>query len=291
MILSMTGFGEAQQEEAGHSYHLEIRAVNNRYFKASIRLPDSYAFLEADVERLLRQRLTRGSVNVHLYVRDLSAAAAGQINTQAVHEYLEQLRPFRSPDTTIDLAALLALPGVVQTRELTDVEREHVWSIVSRLTTQALDRLMEMRAVEGRALAADLRSHCERIRTHLDAIGARTPGVVDEYRKRLMDRINELIASSNVRLAEEDLIREVAIYAERSDISEEITRLGAHLKQFDGYISASEPTGRTLDFLTQEMLREANTIGSKAGDAEIARRIIEIKSAIDRLKEQVQNVE
>ncbi len=293
MVLSMTGYGDAQLEEAGQLYHFEVRTVNNRYFKCAIRLPDEFAFVEPELETLLRQRITRGSVTARMYVRDLSAAAAQDINPAALQRYVDQLRSAAGSDMrlTIDLAVLATLPGVCQPRELDEKQREAAWAIVEKLAKQALERLLAMRAAEGRALADDLRQQCGRMRTHLSAIRERGPGVVEEYRARLMSRVNELIAGSSVRLAEEDLLKEVAIYAERSDIAEEQSRLAGHIDQFDAGIASSEPAGRKLEFIAQEMLREANTIGSKANDSEIARHTIEIKTAIDRLKEQVQNAE
>ena len=148
-----------------------------------------------------------------------------------------------------------------------------------------------MRATEGQALAEDLRGQCDLIRRCLDTIRQRAPVVVTEYRDRLKTRIEELIADSSVRLAEEDLLKEVSIYAERSDISEELSRLAGHLEQFAAVMGGAEPAGRKLEFIAQEMLREANTMGSKTGDAAIAREIIEIKGAVDRIKEQVANAE
>ncbi len=293
MMRSMTGFGEAQLDEAGHAYHLDLRSVNNRYFKATLHLPEGFAFLESDVERLLRTRLTRGSVTLRLRIRDLTAAAAADVNAAAMAAYVDQLRKVAAADSrvTIDLAMLAGLPGVCQPRELSDEQRAAAWQTISRLTQQALDRLLAMRDSEGQALAADLRGQARRIRELLDSVRGRAGLVVQEYRDRLAARVRELIADSNVRLAEDDLLREVSIYAERSDVNEELSRLEGHLEQFEATIAGPEPAGRTLEFLAQEMLREANTCGSKAGDRQIARDIIEIKSAIDRIKEQVQNVE
>lgn len=293
MILSMTGFGEAQLEHDGHAYHVEIRSVNNRYFKASLRLPEEFAFLEADIEQILRKRLTRGSLTLKLYIRDLSAAAAQDINLAAVRHYLDQLQSVIPPGAgfSIDLATLATLPGVCQPHELSDEQRERSQALVTKLTDAAVERLVEMRSKEGKALAADLTAHCQVVRENLEAIRTRVPVVVDEYRRRLSQRVQQLVAESGVKLGEDDLLKEVAIYAERSDISEEIARLTSHLEQFAVAVDSREPAGRKLDFISQEMLREANTIGSKAGDAAVARHTIEIKGAIDRLKEQVQNVE
>jgi uncharacterized protein (TIGR00255 family) len=293
MIHSMTGFGEAQLEDNGQAYHLEIRTFNQRYLKTAIYLPEDFAFLESDVERLLRQRLTRGSLILRLHVRTLGPQAALELNTAAIAAYVTQLRAAArdDPRVTIDLATLLTLPGVCQPPELTESERQHRWQVLARLIEAALDRLIAMRAADGQALAADLVSHCELIRRSLAVIRGRAPAVVVEYRDRLRLRVEELIRDSTVRLAEEDLLREVSIYADRSDINEEVSRLAAHLEQFAGLMDGATAAGRKLEFIAQEMLREANTMGSKTGDPEIAREIIEIKSAIDRIKEQAANVE
>jgi len=293
MIRSMTGFGDAQVEEDGHAYHLELRSVNSRYFKATVRVPDDFNYLEPELERLLRQRLTRGSVTLRLSIRDLSEQAAHEINIAAVRQYISQLQAAMTsqPGLTFDLATLAMLPGVCQPPDLTDEQREHSGGVIAKLSEAALDKLAEMRATEGRALAADLEIHSSQVRTHLADVEQRVPCVVEEYRDRLATRVQELIGSSGVRLSEQDLLKEVSIYAERSDISEEISRLRSHLDQFDACIASPEPAGRKMEFISQEMLREANTMGAKAGDAEIARHIVEIKSAIDRIKEQVLNVE
>ena len=293
MLHSMTGFGDAQVEEGGLVYHVEIRSFNQRYFKPTLHLPDEFGYLESDVERLLRSLLTRGSVTLRLYVRALGSQAAVEINQPAVQAYVAQLREAAGEDErlTIDLATLLTLPGVCQTPELTEGQRAQRWQMVERLTQQALQKLIAMRAAEGQALAADLKRHCATIASALAAVRARAPVVLTEYRDRLKARITELIADSSVRLAEDDLLKEVSIYAERSDISEELSRLAGHLEQFLAVMDSREPPGRKLEFIAQEMLREANTMGSKTGDAQIARQIIEVKSAIDRIKEQVANAE
>ncbi len=292
MILSMTGFGDAVLEDGPFRYHLEIRSVNNRFFKLSTRLSEQFAFLESDVEKHLRKRLTRGSVTVHCHVRSRSAEAASELNIAAMKQYLTQLKDLgRGDGITIDLATLTTLPGVCQPRELTERERDEAWGKVSQLLDKALDALIGMRREEGRALAEDLAKHCQVIRVSVEAIRERAPLVVKEYETRLHSRVQELIHDRGVKLAEEDLIKEIGIFAERSDISEELSRLSSHLEQFTECLDADEPTGRKLDFIAQELLRETNTIGSKAGDSQIARHIVEMKGAIDRLKEQVQNAE
>jgi uncharacterized protein (TIGR00255 family) len=293
MLLSMTGFGEAQREENGSVYHVELRSVNNRYFKAAIHLPDELNYLEADLDRLVRSKLTRGSITVRLRVHDLSASAALDVNVEAIHRYIAALRSAVPDDqhTVIDLATLATLQGVCQPRELSEVERSHTQDVVLALVEDGISRLIEMRLADGRALAEDLRKHLQTIRRCLDAVRLRAPEIISEYRDKLHARVTELLAGSGVSLAADDLLREVSIYAERSDVHEEIQRLDGHLAQFEELLASGEPAGRKLDFVAQEMLREANTIGSKSGDSQIARAIIEIKASVDRIKEQVQNAE
>lgn len=293
MIRSMTGYGEAQSEHNGFAYSVELRSVNNRYFKANIRVDEEFGFLEARLEQLLRERLTRGTVSLRLHVRNLSASAAQDVNVAAIQQYIQQLRTVVGDDPrfTVDLATLALLPGVCQPHELSEEQRDRSEAAVLSLAEQAIARLLEMRSTEGWALAEDLRRQGETVRKYAAEVRARAPGVLLEYRDRLKARIGQLIADSNVALAEEDLAREVSIYAERSDISEELIRLDSHLAQFFACINSGEPAGRKLEFIAQEMHREANTIASKAGDATIAGHVIEMKSAIDRIKEQVANVE
>ncbi len=292
MILSMTGYGDAQLVEDGVSYALEVRSVNNRYLKASIKLPEHLQFLETEVDKLLRNRLVRGTLNYTLRVRDTSAEAAYEINTAALQAYLTQLASVKAAGpVSVDLATVLALPGVCQPPEMDEAKREHELRIVTTLTNIAIDKLVAMRADEGRALREDLLKHTAAIRRELEAVVERSPVVVVEYQKRLAQRVSELMGEARLQLEQQDLAREVALFAERCDVSEEIARLRSHLEQFDRLCDSRQHAGRKLDFVTQEMLREANTIGSKSNDATIARHIVEIKALIDRLKEQVQNVE
>jgi len=192
---------------------------------------------------------------------------------------------------TIDLAALALMPGVCEPLELDAEARERQLEILTALTETALTGLIEMRRQEGEALLRDLLQHVAAIRNELDAISARAPQVIEEYHQRLQTRVATLMWESDLQLESENLTREVAIFAERSDISEEIARLLSHLEQFEQVCHGGEHAGRTLEFLAQEMLREANTIGSKSNDAGVARSVVTIKGVIDRIKEQVQNVE
>lgn len=292
MILSMTGYGESQQAVDGVSYALEIKSVNNRYLKASIKLPEHLAVFESEVEKLLRERLDRGTITYVLRVRDSRADAAQEINVAAVQSYLDQLgRISGHAQAHVDLTPILALPGVIQPPEISETERRRQWEIISALTDKAVEHLLGMRKAEGQAIRVDLLNQCRQIREHLAVVAKQAPQVIQEYHQRLLQRTNDLLAQSKLQLTIDDLKREVAVFAERCDINEEVARLTCHLDQFAALCDSNEQAGRKLDFLAQEMLREANTIGSKANDSTIAHRIIDIKGAIDRLKEQVQNVE
>jgi len=294
MLNSMTGYGEAPEELDGVSYAVEIKAVNNRYLKTIIKLPEGVTFLEEEIDKELRKRLSRGTVN---YVLRLKGAAAGslfQIDEAALSSIVSQLNKVSSSvgvTGAIDLAGLLELPGIVQPVQPDEEQSVRIKQFVLRLTGQALDKLQRMREAEGAFLEADLKKHCDAVLAELDIIRQRSGTVVQEYARRLRRRVEELLAEAKLKLDEQTLAREVAILADRSDISEEIARLDAHLQQFGRICQTDGQAGRRLDFLSQEMLREVNTIGSKAADADIARSVVDVKCWIERLKEQIQNVE
>ena len=293
MLRSMTGFGSAQGQVDGVEYAVEVRAVNNRYFKAVVKLPDSLASAEGEVEKLIRSRVGRGTVTLSVRMRVPDEMAAHRVNAAALQRYLDQLRPLEmdaNPTLRIDLGAMLQLPGVCEPAPLEELARRTQDGLL-RLVAGALDALVAMRRTEGEALKADLLGHCEAIEQHLAAVGQRSPQVVAEYHKRLSARVQELTGAGNLKIDEDILAREVAIFAERCDVAEEISRMRGHVSQFRDALGQGEPSGRKIDFIAQEMLREANTIGSKANDAEIARSVVELKTAVDRIKEQVQNVE
>ena len=293
MILSMTGYGAAQTAQDGVTYSVEIRSVNNRYYKAGLKLPEALQALEPEIDGWLRARMGRGTVSYALRVRDESPAAAYQVNASALQAYVERLRQLRLTDasTTIDLANLLNLPGVCEAPDLDEATREARKAIVHKLTQAAMDQLIEMRRIEGRLLRQHLLELCDQVDGHRAAIGRRAPLVPAEYGEKLKARVARLLQQAQLDLDRDTMAREVAVYADRCDINEELQRLGSHLDQFRALCDSDEEAGRKLDFLAQEMLREANTIGSKSNDATISRHVVEIKAAIDRLKEQVQNVE
>jgi uncharacterized protein (TIGR00255 family) len=295
MIYSMTGYGEAEGQIVGLDYRLEIKAVNNRYLRTEIRLPDALTFLEDEIERLLRKHFLRGTVSYALRVK--GTASRVEIDEAALSDLVQRLDRVRSSAKTsaslsIDLATLLTVPDIIKPAEPSEDEVQQIKSGVLALSEQAMQRLKEMRAVEGGYLDADLKGHCDAIAADLEQIRARRTEVLQEYAQRLRKRVDELLAEVKLKLDEETLVREVAILAERSDISEELARLESHLSQFEqARHLEGEQVGRRLDFISQEMFREANTIASKASDNDIARTIVDVKCRIDRIKEQVQNVE
>lgn len=293
MISSMTGFGAAECCENGVSYRVEIRSVNNRYFKASTKLPEHLQRFEGEIDKQLRGRMGRGSISYTLKVKDENAPTSVEVNKAALGRYVSVLAQVAAEHklASIDLAGLLDFPGVCEPVEMNDDLLAAQLKIVQRLTNEAIDRLLTMRRTEGEALERDLAEQCAGIRDRIAQVAERSPLVVDEYHKRLRVRVQQLMETSSVELDHDALVREVAIFAERCDVNEELSRLASHLDQFAELCAAPEETGRKLDFLAQEMLREANTIGSKASDAQVSRHVVEIKAAIDRIKEQVQNVE
>ncbi len=296
MIRSMTGYGEAAGEYDGVHYFLELRSLNGKYFKAIVRLPDDLQGLEAELEPRLRRRLNRGSIVLTARCANVSASAAHTINTGALSRYLEQISQtpgFDCSGVRIDAAGLLSLPGVLQPPTDDEDRVLHAGAALNDLLDLACERMISSREREGSLLVRDLDGLLDTIDDRLKVVAERAPLVVDEYMHRLRSRIDSLLADVKVQVDQKDLVREVAVYAEKTDIAEEVSRLTGHLGQFRELIGPdrAEPVGRTLDFLSQEMLREANTMASKSNDAEISRAVVEIKGAIDRIKEQVQNVE
>lgn len=294
MLLSMTGFGEAHQQEDALAVAVEVRTINSRYFKLSLRSGEGYSALEPQIENLVRSHIKRGTVQVNLRVERAPRPDDYRVNATVLGAYQSQLEHLRTQwqvKEPVGLDALLLLPGVITELGPRDRDAEQEWPLIRRTVESALAHMMQMRADEGRAMAADLAANCETIRIELDGIDARAGAVVDAYREKMLDRVTKAMADYSVSLEPADLVREVCIYAERSDISEEIVRLRSHLEQFASIMASEESSGRKLEFLTQEMFRETNTIGSKASDIQISRHVIEIKAAIERIREMIQNVE
>ncbi len=290
----MTGHGEAHCQQDGIAVTAEVRTINNRYLKLVVRGGEGYTALEPQIESLVRAHVRRGTVQVGLRIQREPSPDDYKLNQVVLGSYRRQLEALYDKlhvADSIHLELLLSLPGVIDERATQNVDLQADWPVVERALNEALEHLAKMRIEEGRAMEADLKTNCDTVTSELNDIEKLAPAVVDNYRQRLRERLNKWLAEFDLQVDEADLLREVSLFSERSDISEEIVRLRSHLEQFGAIMSGEESNGRKLEFLTQEMFRETNTIGSKANDAEIARRVIEIKTAIERMREMIQNVE
>ena len=294
MLLSMTGFGEAHSQMDGLAVAVEVRAINSRFFKLSVRATEGYASLEPHIEELARQTIRRGTIQVSLRVERLHSCQDYLINTDVLNGYREQILTICKKwgcDANVALESLLPLPGVVNDQTAAMFRPEQEWPVIAEVLKAALENLSQMRVREGRAMADDLAANCRAIAAGVAEIERRAPLVLDAYRTRLEERIGKVLAERRVELDPADIIREVTLLADRGDIAEELVRLKSHLDQFDAIMKVPESSGRKLEFLTQELFREANTIGSKSNDVEIAKQVIEIKTAIERIREMIQNIE
>lgn len=292
MIRSMTGYGSADIERDGQSLTAEIRSVNHRFCEVSIRAPKVIGLFEDQIRQLIAERFSRGKFN--LTITWSGAGEGGEVlklNEQVADRYvalLEQLRTRYKIDSGLDIKTLAALPDVFEW-EHSALSDEQTWALVKALVLSACDNMNAMKAREGQALAVDLTQRLTLIRTQLDVVVERAPLRPTEAKDRLMARIKALLG--DVEMDPIRIAQEVAMMVDRLDCTEECVRLSAHLDQFRSLIEGSELAGRKLNFLLQEMNREANTIGSKSNDVDITRGVIVMKEEIERLREQVQNVE
>ena len=296
MLLSMTGYGEARYQGDQISLSIELRALNNRYLKVSLRAPDPYHLLEAEVEKVVRKTIRRGTIQVHLRCDQQATLEDFRINPVALSSYVQQVREvckqlLISDSSQALLGQVLMLPGVVPEPASRSHQLHDHWPFIENALAEALAQLQEMRKDEGNAMAAELLIHRDTIGAHLNVIRGRIPQVITTFRDRLFDRVKTILDEHDVHIDRNDLIREVSIFAERSDIAEEVVRLATHLGHFQEIMNEEESPGRKLEFLTEEMSREANTIGSKASDVEISRQVVEIKGTLEKIRELIQNVE
>ena len=283
----MTGHGQASVEQDQFRVAIEIRTVNNRFLKTSINT-DLGTELESRVEQQLKTTLRRGSVSVRIKTVNLQSGQRARLNSEVIQSYWTQLSEIAGGSQSINVESLLTLPGVIEDTDTTD--QEELWPVVKKTLAEALQSLVEMRGTEGEAMKVDMVSNIGAIEAELASIEKLAPTVSEAYSKRLTDRINKLLEKFEVTVTASDVIKEVGVFADRTDVSEETVRLATHLEQFRLVIQEPTP-GKKLDFLVQEMLRETNTIGSKANNSGIAKHVVEIKTAIERIREMVQNIE
>lgn len=294
MARSMTGFGAASGSKGRYAVEVEIRSLNNRYLKIRTRTPGMISSLEPELERIVRKRLSRGAVDLWIKVTDVEPAAGYRIDMDLVRryrEFAEKLGRDLGSGDELGVADYLNLPGVIADCSDAPEALEELKALVQEQMERALDEVKKMRVQEGAALAVDIGGRARVLGELAGRISERTGAVVESYRDRLLSRIAELLAGSTVEIAEEHILREVSIFAERSDISEELARIESHLVQLEEILESDADVGRKLEFVAQELHREINTLGAKASDAEISRLVVDAKSEIDRIREQAQNLE
>lgn len=292
MILSMTGYGRARQVLNGREITVELRGVNARFLEYSSRLPRAFAFLEDPLKKLVAARVSRGKVELSLTVQNTTAAdTVVTVNWPLAKGYRDAMTALSEQlelknDMSVSLIA--RMPDVLA-QTAAPLDEEALWADVQAVAGQAVDAFLTMRAAEGEELKADLLSHLDVVEQLVGGIEANTAGRVKAYSDKLYARLQELLADRSID--ESRLVTEAAIFADKTAIDEETVRLHSHIAQYRDILSGDGPVGRKLDFLTQELNREANTIGSKCQDVDITRLVVELKSEIEKLREQLQNLE
>ena len=292
MVRSMTGFGRAEAADANYRANCEIKSVNHRYFEFSARVPRSCAFLEERLKRLAGSQLARGKIECFVSLEFLGESNIEvALNASVLRGYLDAFAAMESEHglrNDIAISSLLRVPDLFQVQKKA-VDEDAIWAVVEPAATQALAQFIAMRETEGRRLQEDIFVRSSEILEHVAFIEERSPQTVKEHNEKLLARMQELLENAGVD--EQRLLTEAALFADKVAVAEETVRLRSHLEQLAAFFRAPEAVGRKMDFLVQEINREANTIGSKSGDIEIARRVVEIKSNVEKIREQVQNIE
>lgn len=291
MIRSMTGFGAGRATQGGEEIGAEARSVNHKFCEVKVRLPRELASLEVEIGRTVKERLARGGVEVALRRNATRGTVTPRVDAALAAEYaraFEEVRAQLGLEGAVSLAEVLGAEGVVVLEER-PADLEAARAAAGAALAEALDQLTAMRAREGEALARDVSARLDTLSAGVARIEALVPGSVERYRERLQERVQELARSVAVDPAR--LAQEVVLFADRVDVAEEITRLRSHVEQTRALMAGSEPAGRKMEFLVQEMHREVNTIGSKSQSAEIAALVVSLKAEVERMREQVQNVE
>ncbi|MBQ7783880.1 MAG: YicC family protein [Oscillospiraceae bacterium] len=292
MIKSMTGFGRAQEIINGRDILVEIRSVNHRYYEFSARVPRAYGYLEEKLKSYINGRISRGKVEVSVTITAVEGKdALIEVNKSIARGYVDALRnanrELRLTDD-LSLSQLLRLPDIFNVRKATDDE-EVIWNDVKNVTRKALSGFIAMREAEGRKMCDDVMERAEAIGQLVSEVERLSPACAENYRNKLYTRLCEVLADKNID--EQRMLTEAAIFADKTAVAEETVRLKSHIRQLTDMLTLNEPVGRKLDFLIQEFNREANTIGSKSQDIEITKIVVELKSEIEKIREQIQNIE
>lgn len=292
MVKSMTGFGRAKQQINGFDITVEIRSVNHRYFEFSSRIPRAYNFLDEKLKSFCQQKITRGKVEISVLLEDLNQnSTVVELNREYAKAYLDALnqlsKEFRIKND-VKISSLCNNNEMFKLKK-TVADDETVLSAVLVVAEEAVKNFVAMREVEGERLANDVKARTDLILEKVSFIEKRSPETVNAYRERIEAKIKELLGDSTID--EQRILTETAIFADKVAVAEETVRLRSHINQLTALLSENEPVGRKLDFIVQEMNRETNTIGSKAQDIEIAHTVVDIKSEIEKIREQIQNIE
>lgn len=294
MIKSMTGYGRGEYIEGDRQAIVEISSVNNRYLDTNIRMPRSIAYFEEDIRKYVQKHVARGKLDIYItYSSQDEDDVSISVNESLCKKYVSTLREVQDKYDLIDditTMNITSLPDVLLI-EKDQTDKDKIWEIVSKALEEAVSSLNNMRGSEGRMLKADLILKTQNIFTIIDDINERCPLIVDRYKQKLYKKILETLDSLEVEVEESRILTEVAIFSDRTSIDEELTRLRSHITQLNGILNEGGVVGRKLDFLLQEINRESNTIGSKASDELTTKYVIELKSEIEKIREQVQNIE
>lgn len=289
---SMTGYGRSRQVLDGREITVEIRSVNHRYLEYSARIPRMYGYLEEKLKAFLQSLVSRGKVEVTVTTQNLTGGdTVVQINQALAKGYLDAMRSQAESlglKDDLTLSTLTRFNDVFTLQKLEE-DQQVVWNSVQQVARQALDQFLEMRRREGERLKLDLLQKLELLNGHVAAVEEQSPKTVAAYRERLLQKMEELLADRCID--QQRILLEAGLYAEKIAVDEETVRLKSHLEQFAQMMEQSGPVGRKLDFLVQEINRETNTIGSKAQDLAVTRRVVEMKSEIEKIREQIQNIE
>ncbi|WP_298652588.1 YicC/YloC family endoribonuclease [uncultured Eubacterium sp.] len=292
MLKSMTGFGRAQKEIDGYVISVEIKSVNHRYFEFSSRVPRQYGFLDEKLKSFVNSKVSRGKIECYVSIEALNTDTADVVvNHTLANAYVNALKEIAVTYNLKDdcgASTISRFPEVLVLRKSEDDE-EKLWGYVKDVCSEAIDKFIDMRTVEGSKMKDDIYSRGQFILDCVSYIEERSPQTVKEYNDKLVERVHELLG--DVSLDESRILQEVAIYADKVAVAEETVRLRSHIEQLNTFISSDEPVGRKMDFLVQEINREANTIGSKANDVDIARKVVDIKAEVEKIREQIQNIE
>ncbi len=292
MIKSMTGFGRATKEIDGYVISVELKSVNHRYFEFNCRIPRQYGFIEDKMKSYVNSKVARGKIDCFVSIEALNTESAEVVvNHTMASAYIKALKELSAEyDLKEDFGtnSISHYPDVLVVKKAEEDE-EKLWSYVKEVATEAIDKFISMREVEGEKMKEDIYSRGQYILDAVSFVEKRSPETVKEYNSKLIERVHELLG--DVSLDEGRVLQEVAIYADKVAVAEETVRLRSHIEQLNNFLNSKEAIGRKMDFLVQEINRETNTIGSKANDVEIARKVVDIKAEIEKIREQIQNIE